>query len=440
VINALTELGRMMASHGVERLYAKKLASNDNSKNQIYMGSGFQVLNIIPNNGVYVDRSVRQSKRDRLKANLNFYWLTDSNHICPAPTAQLILYPEYPEVRLSGFLKGCTESPQFLSDRGKGRLLFLGVTREGKVLGYAVEPEHPIARDYESRSNLESVGVFQEIPIERDDKSYTRTLLLTRLLEIHEKEWINSWKLCKDGSAAACNASNCGGYTLEAELGVRPNGYSEPDFHGWEVKQHNVSRLDRPVAGGQITLMTPEPTAGFYKTHGVEQFIRKFGYPDKKGRDDRMNFGGVYRYGKTTEITGLRLDLPGYNPDTNQIDNPDGGIALMTPDGEPAAMWKFSDLLNHWNKKHAQAVYVPSICQKSPVRQYRYGPNVRLGEGTDFSLFLKALKAGLICYDPGIKLENASTKPITKRRSQFRIKSANLSSLYHKMNIFDLYA
>ena len=29
--------------------------------------------------------------------------------------------------------------------------------------------------------------------------------------------------------------------------------------------------------------MTPEPTAGIYKDRGVEFFIRKFGYPDKKG-------------------------------------------------------------------------------------------------------------------------------------------------------------
>jgi len=28
--------------------------------------------------------------------------------------------------------------------------------------------------------------------------------------------------------------SNRGGYTLEAELGITPNGYSEPDFMGWE--------------------------------------------------------------------------------------------------------------------------------------------------------------------------------------------------------------
>ncbi len=45
---------------------------------------------------------------------------------------------------------------------------------------------------------------------------------------------------------------------------------------------------------------------------------------------------------------------------------------------------------------------------------------------------------GKVYYDPGIKLENASKRPRTKQRSQFRIKSANLPALYHRMDIVDL--
>ncbi len=32
---------------------------------------------------------------------------------------------------------------------------------------------------------------------------------------------------------------------LEAELGVTPNGYSEPDFMGWEIKQFGVKKFDK---------------------------------------------------------------------------------------------------------------------------------------------------------------------------------------------------
>jgi hypothetical protein len=33
-----------------------------------------------------------------------------------------------------------------------------------------------------------------------------------------------------------CTAPQCGGFTLEAELGIPKNSEAEPDFLGWEVK------------------------------------------------------------------------------------------------------------------------------------------------------------------------------------------------------------
>ena len=58
------------------------------------------------------------------------------------------------------------------------------------------------------------------------------------------------------------------------------------------------------------------------------------------------------------------------------------------------------------------------------------GNNIILGTGTDFQLFLGQMANGNIYYDPGIKMENASTKPKIKKQSQFRIKSKNLPNLY----------
>ena len=33
---------------------------------------------------------------------------------------------------------------------------------------------------------------------------------------------------------------------------------------------------------------------------GCEAFLRKYGYEDRKGREDRINFGGIFREGKET--------------------------------------------------------------------------------------------------------------------------------------------
>ncbi len=226
--------------------------------------------------------------------------------------------------------------------------------------------------------------------------------------------------------------SNRGGYTLEAELGITPNGYSEPDFMGWEIKQFGISNFDR-INSAVITLMTPEPTGGIYKTHGADYFVRTYGYPDKKGRPDRLNFGGIHKSGEIHPTTQLEMRLIGFDQESGKIRNTNGKIALIDKNENETASWSFSSILLHWNRKHDKACYVPSQSIITGDRKYKYGNNVILGTGTDFQLFLSQMALGNIYYDPGIKLENISTKPKIKKRSQFRIKSRFLPNLY-KMN------
>jgi hypothetical protein len=427
----LSRLMQMMASLGVKRVYVKQLAQNDNSKNQPYFGSDFESLNILPNQGVRLETT---DTKQIFKAALNFYWLGDDGLLSRAPGAQLILYPQYPEVRFSGFLHKCKEAPSHLmSGRQRGRLLFLGVGRDTRIIGHVVSAESPIAREFEELvGGLARVGVFFELPFAA--AADTRSSLLAELRRIHLLGWLDSRRLLASGGFGPCESSNCGGYTLEAELGVLPNAFSEPDFLGWEIKQYAVPKFEQTSAG-VLTLMTPEPSGGYYLKHGVEKFVRKFGYKDKLGRTDRMNFGGIHRIGLRHPATKLTLTLIGLDSASAKITDPTGGIELRSDNGESAATWRYADLMSHWNRKHARAAFIPSLRRLAPRRQYSFSPTVRLGEGTDFLLFLKALALGLIYYDPGIKLEEASTaKPKTKRRSQFRIRSGNLSGLYHALN------
>ena len=101
-----------------------------------------------------------------------------------------------------------------------------------------------------------------------------------------------------------------------------------------------------------------------------------------------------------------------------------------------AASWSFSTLLKHWNKKHNQACYVPSVSSTNEERKYKYGDRIILGTGTNFQLFLNLVASGLIYYDPGIKLEGASTAtPKSKKRSQFRVSSKYLNQLYKNSEV-----
>lgn len=428
-----------MRDYGAARVYAKKLSPNDNSKNQVYLGGGFGALNIIPHGEIITDtRQMAGSKQDRPKAKVSFFWV-DANGRHPAPDAQLILYPDYPEVRMSGFLKGCRAAPsELMTCREAGRVLFFGITSQGEVLGYVTGPDDPITAELNT-GQYQTIGVFHEIPANLTEKASTKDILLAELRRIYGLHWIASQKLGKDGHKMPYSARNGGGYTLEAELGIAPNGYSEPDFMGWEVKQYGVGDFTKFLPKTPVTLMTPEPTGGLYKTDGPAEFLRRYGYPDKSGKPDRYNFGGIYTCGGAYHgDTGLRMTINGYDLAGEKITNLSGGISLTDREGKMAATWSFTAMMQHWNRKHAQAAYVPSLF-RTPPPEYAYGPRILLCEQTDFLLFLKAFAAGIIYYDPAIKIEKASSaKPEIKRRSQFRTKHNQIMRMYHHSEYVDL--
>lgn len=441
------ELGNIlakMAALGASEAFAKVLSENDNTKNQVYFGPNFEVLHLLPHGDLVTDGV---GDRTRYKAELNLQWLNNELRPCRAPESKLILYPQYPEVRFSGFLRGCDGAPaKHMRPRSVGytiprRILMLAVNHaKGEIYAYLAVDKGRLYRELEEQlPHCERRGVFHEItrmlPIRVRD---SRDELLVKLLQVHRKGWIVSKRLDRDGNTLACLAPNCGGLTLEAELDIRPNSRSEPDYLGWEVKQHSVisfeglrERLSN--RGAAITLMTPEPRGGVYVEQGVERFVRRYGYADRTGRKDRLNFGGKHVFGVPCNLTGLTLLTMGFDHKKGTMRG-DGSIALVREgEKEVAAEWPFSDLLTHWSRKHAKAAYVPSMVLKTPRLKYRYANIVRLGEGTDFLRFLKAVHAGVVFYDPGIKLENASGQSKVKRRSQFRILSGDLACLYGSM-------
>ncbi len=428
-------LAELLADKGCTRILVKRLADNDNSKNQVYLGMGFEAINFFPN------LEIQPDKNGLFKASLRFAWLDSAGRECPAPEAKLILYPQYPEVRLSGFLKGCRNAPSdLMAVRMSGRILFLGIRPDGHIFAHVVASSDRLAADFLSLGELPQAGVFSELFVgDKELIADSKSVLLKELKRIHESGWIDSKRLDRQKHILPCQAPNCGGYTLEAELGIIPNGISDPDFLGWEVKQHHVAKFDK-YESGILTLMTPEPKGGYYRDEGVEAFIVKYGYADKVGRADRFNFGGLHFIDKLSPSTGLSLKLLGYDSAKRKITDENGSIALVGAEGDIAAAWYFSDLLNHWNRKHNQAVYVPSMKRDLPHLQYYYGNTVRLCEGTDFLKLLAAFADGNVYYDPGIKLENASDrkKKKTKRRSQFRVKSRDIATLYKKIIPFDL--
>ncbi|MFM9944389.1 MAG: MvaI/BcnI family restriction endonuclease [Bacteroidia bacterium] len=430
----LKKLKSLFIDNGCQKIYIKKLSPNDNSKNQVYFGGSFEILNILPISEIKTEEAGDWNK-ERFKATINFSWIGEDGNLFPAPQSQLILYPKYPEVRFSGFLARCENPPSdLMTQRLADRLLFFSVAKNGTVLGFVASPNSEIASDFEKTESIMEHGVFKII--ELPQVANNKEKLINELFRIHQLGWIKSKRLDGQGNVLSCEAPNCGGYTLEAELGITPNGYSEPDFLGWEVKQFGVTNFAN-INSAVITLMTPEPTDGIYKTEGAETFLRKYGYADRTGREDRINFGGVHKTGIRHPLTNLEMQLIGFDAETGKIRNSNGRISLIDINGNETASWSFASMLLHWNRKHNQACYVPSLSEIEVERKYKYSNNIILGSGTDFQLFLNQMANGNIYYDPGIKMENVSTIPKIKKRSQFRIKSQFLPNLYNKNEVVD---
>jgi hypothetical protein len=296
-----------------------------------------------------------------------------------------------------------------------------GTTADGKTIAHLAPEASPLAKELLTKfASVPLDGLFLELtlPVGSAQK---RTLVLDALKEIHRKGFHPSCRRNKHGQVIPYKAMNGGGYTLEALLGITPNGDAEPDYLGWEIKAHSQNR---------VTLMTPEPSGGFYGDEGMKAFVERYGHDSIKG--DKY-FTGAHKVGIRCAATKMTMLIRGYDPTTSKILDVSGAIYLVDTDGNEAASWAFANLLTHWNRKHAFAAYVHYTAQRDP-HEYLYDSPVLMGEHTDFTKYLHALFLGLIVFDPGSKVSNPlAPKPDNKARSQFRINTRNLDHLYEKL-------
>ena len=436
-------LRQVFQDNGCSRVHVKVLAANDNTKNQIFVGNDLSELASIPTGEIELVQGTSLKKVTSgsiIRASVDLQWILEVG-TQRAVDAKLIFYPQYPEVRFSGFLRGTSSAPSELLDptkRGRepGRLLLLGVNEKLRSV-FAVILSSEATATVAVRSSLSglSEGIFSIWNLDSSGGEMSHSVLLKELRRIHEMGWINGQRLSKDG-LIPYRAQNGGGYTLEAELGIYPNGYSAPDFLGWEVKQHAVGTFSRPRAGS-ITLFTPEPDSGVYIKDGLEVFLREWGKP--RAGSSRLDFAWKHSFGVRSAKSGLEMRVDGFRQGDKTFDA-SGGIELIAKDMRVAASWSFEKLLQHWKRKHSNAVYVPSITRyvshkSGTIRQYMYGSNVHLGVDTTFVKFLDSLLSRDLFYDPGVHMTPGAE---TKKRNQFRINSRNLSSLYENFSEVDV--
>lgn len=417
----LDQLCECLKGYGASQMIYKELSENDNSKNQVYLGGSYEVLQEIPHGEIF---TFANCKRPNMKAKLDFWWIDEHGNAMQAPGAQLILYPKYPEVRLSGFLIGCKNAPsadfQVIKRENRtgsrdGRVLIL-VPVGSRIYAYLARRGSSLAA---SLINRPHEGLFGHVEFGYED---SKSELIRNLRQQYATNPHELVRMNADGIIQPYNARNAAGYTLEASFGIIPNGSPEPDFKGWELKCYG---------GSSITLMTPEPDGGLYEKLGTRNFVEQFGHV---AEDGGMYFTGPYRAQENTSFGSSRkLVVEGFNAGDGKIEDVDGAIVLLQDEDTALATWSFSHLLGHWSRKHNKACYVKY--KKEDNGRISYLPKVFLGEGTSPIFLLRAILANVVIYDPGSRIK-ADGK--MKARSQFRIRANDLSLMYNDSEYVDI--
>ena len=411
-----------LKQYGASFLIFKELSENDNSKNQVYLGGSYEVLQEIPHGEI---TTFSDCKRPNMKAKLDFWWISDNGSVANAPGAQLILYPKYPEVRLSGFLKGCPSAPSAYfqvikredrtGDRD-GRVLVMAPVGE-RIYAYLAPRGSAIAAYLIGQPHSD---LFGHVYFGQEDSKteLIRNLRLQYATNPHELVRMHT-----DGIIRPCTNRNAAGYTLEASFGIIPNGAPEPDFKGWELKCYS---------GSIITLMTPEPDGGLYKHLGTREFVEQYGHVAEGGK---MNFTGPYSVTENAKFGNPRkLVVEGFNNLDGKIEDVDGSIVLLQDEDTELATWSFSHLLGHWSRKHNKACYV-RYKKESGKPMINYLPYVFLGEGTSPIFLLRAILANVVFLDPGSTFKANGRM---KARNQFRIRANDLSLMYNHSEYVDI--
>ena len=447
-IRSIDEIKSLFKRHGVQQVYVKRLApKQDNEKNQIYLGSGLDgATNLFP--ATIVARSSSESTakpksargRPKVEARIDFAWLDRTGTLHDAPHARIIDYFQYPEIRFSGFMRGCDEPPDALRRDSQAkygvRILMLGVSPIGKTIGLVItEAEDELVPDFPELPELPAFPALRVLSFEGGVGVSPTALLLMELGSIHRGGWHPSVILRpRENVPVPFRGNQGGGYTLEALLDVPANADKAPDKHGYEIKTY---------AKGKISLMTPTADAGYEGEHTFREFMAKYGRSGRAG-DGRIVFTGVHRCGSVNKATGCRLRVMGYDafsdsfaPDTAEI-----MVAVIDElSGDILSGWTFKKLADGWNKKHASAAYVarekrPHAGGGEHDADYLYLEDVFVCEGTDVWRLLRAIHSGVVYFDPA---HTIYANGQAKVRPQWRINTNRLheclSRLYRQVRL-----
>ncbi|VXC60791.1 conserved hypothetical protein [Burkholderia sp. 8Y] len=456
---SLADIVGLASSMGVETALLKLLPKNANDKNQIYIASDFGVLfdlfaMTLSERGASASTKDMSQPERRIAEALfdDFAWVKRDGSTARAKRAKAIVYPQYPEARLSGFQSIDNTMPACLSvgftreNQDAKRLLVLGRLPGGAcraVIYFDVSEK--LIREVNSLPGFERSKVCKRLTIDQGNSKK----LEDRLSRIVGKP-MRGCRLDTFGKTLPFSGTQVCGYTLEHALDIIPNAGKDGDLFGIELKAHTQLK---------VTLFTPEPDLGLY-AQNFGQFMRRFGYLDGEGN---YRLTGIHKANVRSSKSGLTLKVReyrmenekwtpfAYDPKTPLTSKMDAVEILLEDDhGFTAAGWSLERLMNCWGAKHNETVYVPATKATNPssseyAEGYEYlvtfGSKVMWCHETSAEQMLNAINDGLIFLDPAPKLHTSDPSK-NKRRSQWRVNDITKAApaLYTRVEFRDLLA
>jgi len=470
-VASVKDLRETLQRFGVDKAVLKVLPRNANDKNQVYFASSFTALYntfslTLDERGASTSHKSGALPGSHIPEAVfdSFEWLRRDLSRVRARSVKVIVYTQYPEARLSGFLSVENTMPKSLSvtftkaNPDVARVLVLGRLPGGSCLALiCLDPPAGFLNEVAALPGLEGSRVCKLLDI---PQGYSDRLMaqLTEIVALPHK----GCRLDKFGKTLPFTGTQVCGYTLEHALGIIPNSNMDGDLYGIELKTHTQLKT---------TLFTPEPDFGLY-SENFGDFMRKYGYPSDDGSEYRVT--GIHRAGVRCQKSGLTLrvreyrsvnttnakpdwirDERGerkafdYDPATSLTSKMDAvEVVLVDDDGVVAAGWSLERLMNNWGAKHNQAVYLSASKQKNPVQsefdagyeiEVRYQPKVIFCQGTSAEKMLRAISDGTIFLDPAPKFVPGDVSK-NKRRAQWRVNdiSKAVESLYDSVEMCDL--
>lgn len=455
--DSLDQITRLLHHHQIEYALFKVLAKNDNDKNQVRIASDFKVLH--PTFAMTFNERGESTSQTKSKSSPgkripeaifnDFKWLRNDGSSIPAKNVKAIIYAQYPEARLSGFKAIDNTMPRGLSIAYSKaanippRLLILGATPYGGTIGiFCCFPRASLVAEVMALEGAYRSKVTKQLRLQSH-----RTTKLVRLLSDVVSQTHDGCRLDKNGVKVPFNGTQVCGYTLEQACGITPNANKDGDIFGIELKAHTQPK---------VSLVTTEPDFGCY-ADSFANFMTTYGYQDRNGN---WRLTGTHRANIRCKKSGLtlkirvsryddamdRLNWHDFNPLqslTSQMDSVE--VVLLDDHGRVAAGWSLERLMNSWNIKHNEVVYVTAnkfthTNAEKLAAGYRYQVTfkdiVMWCHNTSLESLLIAIHHGVVYLDPAPKYVPTNVND-NKRRSQWRVLNIAKAApmLYEKVQI-----